>query len=125
MNKEITVAVIVTRSILLADGLAALLGAIPQIDEVKIARNVDEAVAQIESLKPRIGLIDSVGLGNRPTEVLEKIVLVSPETQRLLLVDGVQEVKWMPKYAEAVLIKGVSPSAVATIVTNLLFPKGE
>lgn len=125
MNKEITVAVIVTRSILLADGLAALLGAIPQIDEVKIARNVDEAMAQIESLKPRIALIDSVGLGNRPTEVLEKIVLVSPETQRLLLVDGVQEVKWMPKYAEAVLIKGVSPSAVATIVTNLLFPKGE
>lgn len=125
MNKEITVAVIVTRSILLADGLAALLGAIPQIDEVKIARNMDEAVAQIQNLKPPIALIDSVGLGNRPTELLEKIVLVSPGTQRLLLVDGAQEVKWVPQYAEAVLIKGASPSAVAAIVTSLLFPKGE
>jgi hypothetical protein len=33
-------------------------------------------------------------------------------------------VKWMPQYAEAVLIKGVSPSAVAVILTNLLFSKG-
>ena len=125
MNKEIIVAVIVTRSLLLADGLAALLRAIPQIDEVRISRNVDEALAEIESLKPRIALIDSVGLGNRPTELLQKIVLSSPETRRLLLVDGAQEMKWMPQYAEAVLIKGVSPSAVAAVVTNLLFPKGE
>ena len=39
--------------------------------------------------------------------------------------DEVQDVKWMPQYAEAVLIKGVSPAAVAAIVTNLLFAKGD
>jgi xanthine/uracil permease len=37
----------------------------------------------------------------------------------------VRDVKWMPQYAEAVLIKGVSPAAVAAIVTNLLFSKGD
>ena len=125
MNKKIIVVLIVTRSIPLADGLDALLKAIPRIDEVKIARNFENALQQIESRKPRIVLIDSVLLGNKPDVSLEKIILLSPETQRVLLVDDVQEVNLMPRYAEAILIKGISPSAVATIVTNLLFSKGE
>jgi hypothetical protein len=37
----------------------------------------------------------------------------------------VQDIKWLPRFAEAILIKGVSPSAAATILTNLLFVKGD
>lgn len=114
-----------THSIALADGLNALLGAISQIDDVGIARNIEDGFEQIENRKPRIVLIDSVLVGNKPEELLEKIISLSPETQRVLLVDDVQDLKWMPQYAEAVLIKGVSPSAVAAIVTNLLFSKGD
>jgi len=40
-------------------------------------------------------------------------------------VDDVQKVNLMPNYAEAILIKGISPSAVASIVTNLLSEKGD
>lgn len=125
MNKQPIRACIVTRSIALADGLGALLGAISQIDETEIARTMDEALEQIEIRKPRIMLIDSVLAGDQPEKLLEKITFLSPETQRILLVDDVQDMKWMPRFAEAVLIKGISPSAVATIVTNLLFSKGD
>lgn len=125
MNKQPIRAFILTRSIPLADGLDALLAAISQIDEVGIARNIDEALEQIENRKPRIVLIDSVLIENQPEELLEKIISLSPETQRVLLVDHVQDLKWMPQYAEAVLIKGVPPSAVAAILTQLLFSKGD
>jgi DNA-binding NarL/FixJ family response regulator len=125
MSKQPIRVCIVTRSISLADGLDALLGAISQIEEVRIARNMDEAFTQIESIQPRIALIDSVVVGQRPEETLDLILRLSPETQRLLLVDDVQDVKWMPQYAEAVLIKGVSPSAVAAVVTSLLSSKGD
>lgn len=125
MNKPILAAFIVTRSIPLADGLDALLRAIPQIDEVSVTRNISDAFEQIEHGKPRIVLVDSALLGNTPEAVLENINVLSPETQRVLLIDDVQDVRWMPHYAEAVLIKGVSPSAVAAIVTHLLFSKGD
>lgn len=116
---------IVTRSIPLADGLDALLKAIPQIDEVQIVRNFENAIQQIETRKPSIVLIDSALLGNKPEALLDKIHTISPETQRVLLADDVQAVKWMPQYAEAILIKGAPPTALATIVTNLFVEKGD
>jgi len=125
MNEQPIRALIITRSIALGDGLNALLRAISQIDEVGIARSMDEAFEQIESRMPRIVLIDAVLIESRPEELLKKVTVLSPRTQRVLLVDNVQDVKWMPQYAEAVLIKGVSPSAVAVILTNLLFSKGD
>ena len=39
--------------------------------------------------------------------------------------DDVQEVNLMPRYAEAILIKGSAASAVAVIVTNLLVERGD
>lgn len=116
---------IVTRSIPLADGLDALLKAIPQIDAVQIARNFENAIRQIETRKPSIVLIDSALLGNKPEALLERIHTLSPETQRVLLADDVQAVKWMPQYAEAILIKGAPPAAIATMVTNLFVEKGD
>jgi len=124
MNEQPIRALIITRSIALGDGLNALLRTISQIDEVGIARSMDEAFEQIESRMPRIVLIDAVLIESRPEELLKKVTVLSPGTQRVLLVDNVQDVKWMPQYAEAVLIKGASPSAVAVILTNLLFSKG-
>jgi DNA-binding NarL/FixJ family response regulator len=125
MNKQPVRAFIITRSISLADGLEALLRAVSQIDEVETLRNMEEVFEQVKRRKPRIVLIDAIMAGRRPEELLEKIALLSPETQRVLLVEDVQDLKWMPQYAEAVLIKGVSPSAVAAILTNLLFSKGD
>lgn len=125
MKKQIIAALIATRSIPLGEGLDALLKAIPQIDEVEIITSLEKALQKIEARKPEIVLLDVALSGNKAQALLEKIVSLSPETQRVLLVDDVQDVKWMPQYAEAILIKGVSPSAVATIVTNLLLSKGD
>ena len=124
MDKK-TIVLVVTHSIPLADGLNALLSAITQIDEVKIARNFESAIQQIEEGKPQIALIDAIMLGKQPEVFLERLLLRSPETQRVLLVDDVQQGKWMPQYAEAILIKGVAPSAIVAIVTKLLSPEGE
>jgi DNA-binding NarL/FixJ family response regulator len=125
MSKQTTIVIIATRSIPLADGLEALLKAIPQIEKVEIVRTIEHAVQRVEDIKPRILLLDLALAGKKPEALLEKIILLSPETLRVLLVDDVQDIKWLPQLAEAVLIKGVSPSTVATILTNLLFVKGD
>jgi DNA-binding NarL/FixJ family response regulator len=124
MKQKIEI-LIVTRSIPLADGLDALLKAIPQVDEVQFARNFENAYPQIEAKKPRVVLLDSDVFGSQPETALEKIQTLSPKTQRVLLADDVQKVNLMPKYAEAILIKGASPLALTTIVTNLLSEKGD
>lgn len=125
MEEQIITALIVTPSTPLGEGLDALLRAIPQIDEVEITRSLEKALQQIESRKPRIVLLDFAASRNHAKALLEKIESLSPQTQRVLLVDNVADVKWMPRFAEAILIKGVAPSAVATIVTNLLISKGD
>jgi DNA-binding NarL/FixJ family response regulator len=125
MEKQTVIALIATRSVPLAAGLEALLNAIPQIDEVITTRNFETAIRQIKTRKPRIMLLDYVLIGTEPEVSLEKINLVSPETQRVLLVDDVQEVKLVPHYAESILIKGISPSSIAASLINLLVTKGE
>lgn len=125
MNKKNIIVLIAARSIPLTDGLDALLKAIPQIDEVRIARNLENVYQQLETRKIRIVLIDAVLFGNDLEVVLEKIHILSPETHRVLLVDDVQRVNLMPRYAEAILIKGAAPTAIAAIVTTLLLEKGE
>lgn len=125
MNKQIIIVVVATRSIPLADGLEALLKAIPQIERVEIVRTKEDALKRTEDIKPRILLLDLSLAGKKPEALLEKILLLSPETLRVLLVDDVQDIKWQPQFAEAILIKGASPSAVAAILTNLLFLKGD
>jgi DNA-binding NarL/FixJ family response regulator len=125
MNKQIVIVVIATRSIPLADGLEALLKAIPQIEKVEIVGTMENAVQQIQDIKPRMLLLDLALAGKKAEAFLEKIILLSPETLRVLLVDDVQDLKWQPQFAEATLLKGVSPSAVVTILTNLLSLKGD
>ncbi len=125
MSKQIIIVVVATRSIPLADGLEALLKAIPQIEKVEIVRTIEQALQRVEDIKPRILLLDLALAGKQPEALLERIILLSPETLRALLVDDVQDIKWLPQFAEAILVKGASPSAVATILTNLLFVKGD
>ena len=125
MNKQIIIVVIATRSIPLADGLEALLKAIPQIEKVEIVRTMEDALKRTEDIKPRILLLDLFLAGKKPEALLEKIILLSPETLRVLLVEDEQDIKWQPQFAEAILIKGVSPSAVIKVLANLMFLKGD
>ena len=125
MNKQITIVVIATRSIPLADGLDALLKAIPQIEKVETVNTIEQAMQRVEEIKPRVLLLDLSLAGKKPETLLEKILSLSPETLRVLLVDDVQGIKWQPQFAEAILVKGTSPSAFATILTDLLFLNGD
>jgi DNA-binding NarL/FixJ family response regulator len=125
MNKQIIVVVIATRSIPLADGLEALLKAIPQIEKVETVRNMEDALKRTEDIKPRVLLLDLSLADKKPEALLEQIILLSPETMRVLLVDNEQDAKWQPQFAEAILIKGVVPSAVVKILTDLLLSKGD
>ena len=125
MNKQVTIVVIATRSIPLADGLDALLKAIPQIEKVETVSTIEQAVQRVEEIKPRVLLLDLALAGKKAEVFLEKILFLSPETLRVPLVDDVQDNKWQPQFAEAILVKGTSPSAFATILTNLLLRKGD
>ena len=125
MSKQITIVVIATRSIPLADGLDALLRAMPEIERVEIVRTIENAMQRVADIKPRILLLDLVLAGKKPEAFLRKISLLSPETLRVLLVDDMQDMKWQRQFAEAFLMKGVSPSTVATILNNLLVVNGK
>jgi DNA-binding NarL/FixJ family response regulator len=116
---------IVTRSVVLQQGFGALLESLPGIASVKAVRDLANAYPWIEMHQPGIVLLDSLLLGPGPETALEKIQSFSPATQRMLLVDDVQQMNLMPRYAEAILIKGISPSALTKIVTNLLSEKGD
>lgn len=125
MKKKFILALIAARSAALSAGLSALLKAIPKIDEVQTAAGIAAALQLIQDRKPDIVLIDSVLLGNNPERLLEKIALLSPKTRRVILTDDARAFQFMPRHAEAVLIKGVSPSSVATVVSDLLSTGGE
>jgi DNA-binding NarL/FixJ family response regulator len=116
---------IVTRSVVLQQGLGALLESLPDVTSFEAVPDLANAYPWIEAHQPGIVLLDSRLLGPRPETALEKIQTLSPATQRVLLVDDVQQVNLMLGYAEAILIKGLSPSALTAIVTNLLFEKGD
>lgn len=125
MEKRDIDALIMTRSAPLADGLEALLRSGLQFDSVSIAHSLEKALQHIEEQRPRLVLLDVVLLGDMPEAHLENIHRLSPETQRALLVDDVQAVRWVPQYAEAILVNGISPPALAAIVTSLLTVKGD
>ena len=125
MNKQIIIVVIATRSVPLADGLEALLKAIPEIDKVEIVRTIENAAERIEVLSPRILLLDLALVGKKAEAFLEKMAARSPETLRVLLVEGAQDLEWQPQNAEAILIKGAAPIVVVATLTNLLLAKGD
>lgn len=125
MNKPIVETLIVSRSAALQQGLGALLESLPDVTGVKVIADIPSAIVWIESRRPGIVFLDMASCGSQPEVALEKIHAVSPETKRVLLVDDVQHVNLMPGHAEAVLIKGISPTAVAAMMTRLLSTKGE
>lgn len=124
MEKQTVIVLIATRSTPLVDGLDALLKTIPQIDEVVVTRSLEIALQQIETREPRIALLDLALLKNEPEASLQKMMALSPQTHRVLMVEDVKHVQLMPQYAEAILIKGISPAAITTILINLLVSKG-
>ena len=125
MNKQIIIVIIATRSIPLADGLEALLKAIPEIDKVEIVRTIENAAERVEKIRPRILLLDLALAGKKAGAFLEKMAARSPETLRVLLVDDAQDLKWQPQFAEAILIKGAAPIVVVATLTNLLVAQGD
>jgi DNA-binding NarL/FixJ family response regulator len=124
MNTNLVDALVITQSIVLQQGLFALLESLPGIKKVNATRELSN-LSWIETHMPQIVLLDISLSGNDPRPVLKKIKSLSPRTKRILLVDQVSEVYWVPQYAEAILIKGAPASTVATIVSDLLSMKGE
>ncbi|NJC97947.1 MAG: response regulator transcription factor [Anaerolineae bacterium] len=116
---------IVARSVVLLQGLGALLESLPGITSVKGIRELANAYEWMKAHQPKIVLLDSDVLGNNSESALEKIRMMSPKTKRVLLVGEIQRVDLTPKFAEAILIKGISPSALTTTIINLLSEKGD
>jgi len=124
MKKNIEI-LIVTRSAALRQGLGALLESLPNITSVKAVRELTNAYSWIEVYQPKVVLLDIGTLDNTSETELEIIQTISPKIQRVLLVDDVEKVNLVPKYAEAILIKGIFPSALTSILTDLLSEKGD
>ena len=116
---------IVTRSIVLQQGLGALLECLPDVTSVKTVGDMQSAYAWIEEHQPRIVLLDESLVTKNPNLALESIRSLSPRACRVLLADNIQSANLLLTHAEAVLIKGIQPSAIASIISNLLSTKGD
>ncbi|WKZ35158.1 MAG: hypothetical protein QY332_16210 [Anaerolineales bacterium] len=124
MDKHIEI-LIVTRSDVLQQGLGALLGSLPHISRVQAAKDLPDAHTLTEEHRPKIVLLDETLLGKDPISALETFRSLSPGTRRVLLVDDVSGRDVLITHAEAVLIKGIAPAAIASIITNLLSEEGD
>lgn len=118
-------ALIVTGSVDLKHGLGAFLESLPAMTNVKVIQEMTSAFDWIESRRPTIVLLDLDLSKKDPRKFLERVKALSPETRRVLLVNDLQDMHWVPQYAEAILLKGIAPSSVVAIITNLLSTKGE
>lgn len=116
---------IVTRSIFLQQGLGALLESLPQISRLKATMDLQVAHALIEEHRPKIVLLDESLLGIDQKPALDTIHSLSPDTKRVVLVDDVSGMDLLVTHAEAVLVKGIAPAAIASTITNLLSEKGD
>ena len=116
---------IVTRSVVLQQGLGALIESLPEVASVKAVKDLSSAYAWIEEHQPQMVFLDEDMPGKNTKASLEKIRSLSPDTQRALLANDIQEVNLLLTHAEVVLIKGASPCVISTIITNLLSTKGE
>lgn len=116
---------IVTRSVFLQQGLGALIESLPQVSRVKATKDLQIAYALIEEHQPKIVLLDESLVAKDLKDALEKIRRLSPDTSRILLADDVQKMDLILTHTEAVCIKGISPDALASTVTNLLNAKGD
>lgn len=125
MNKKIIEVLIITRSIVLQQGLGALLESLPGITSVKAIKELTNAYTWIESQLPKIVLLDEDMLRRNPEAVLEKIHSLSPHTRRVLLANDIQEMNSLLTHVETILIKGIQPAVIASTITNLLSTKGD
>lgn len=116
---------IVTRSVVLQQGLGALLESLPQISRVEVTKDLQSAFTLIEEHQPKIVLLDESLITKDIKDALGTIRSLSPETKRVLLADDVQKMELLITHAEAICIKGISPDTLASTVTNLLDSKGD
>lgn len=125
MDKQSVEILIVTHSVVLQQGLGALLECLPGVTSVKAAVSLQSAYVWIEEHQPKIVLLDESLVTKNPKPALEKIRSLSQRTQRVLFADDVHAANLLLTHAEAVLIKGIQPSAIASTITNLLSTKGD
>jgi DNA-binding NtrC family response regulator len=125
MKKTTAEILIVSRSTTLQQGLGALLESLPGITSVTAIKELNMIHSWIEIHQPRIVMLDAVIAGNDLPTTLDMIKQLSSGTKRILMLDRATEEHWVPQQAEAILIKGASPSAITRIVTDLLSSKGE
>lgn len=116
---------IVTRSVVLQQGLGALLESLPQISRVKATKDLQSAFTLIEAHQPQIVLLDESLAAKDLKDALDTIHSLSAETKRVLLADDVQKMELLITHAEAVFVKGISPDTLASALTNLLDSKGD
>ena len=124
MNSQVPEALIVTQSVVLQQGLSALLESLPEIMKVTAMKEITSAYPWIETHRPKIVLFDYRITRNDTKFVLAKVQELCPETRRVLLVDDVQEADSVLHNADAILIKGIPPQAVAALLSSVLSTKG-
>jgi DNA-binding response OmpR family regulator len=117
-NKSI-LALVVSSSGSLQDGLLALMTTIPQINVVLVAEDANSALRMIENHQPALIILDISLI--KVQDVIEQIKAQSSHIYLIVLVkDVAQQKKAETSGADSVLVKGFSVQKLIGMIENLI-----
>jgi len=119
MKNKSLLALVVSNSGTLQDGLLALMTTIPQVSTVLVAEDIKATIRMVENHQPALVLLDMALHKNQV--VVQKIKTQWPNIHVVLLVENVsQQKKGEASGADSVLIKGFPVQKLIAIVEGLI-----
>ena len=119
MTNKSVLALVVSSSGVLQNGLLALMTIIPPISAVLVAEDINSALRMVENHQPALILLDMSLLDMR--DVIKQIKELCPHIHLIILVEDIKQQKEVEEsVVDSVLIKGFSAQKLVAIVENII-----
>ena len=119
MTKQSILALVVSSSGDLQNGLLALMTTIPQISAVLVAEDVNSSLRMIENHKPAVVIMD-ISLPEIQ-HAIGQLKEQYPQIHLILLVEDIDQKKEIEEFqVDNVFIKGFSAKKFITVIENLI-----
>jgi len=119
MKNQSILALVVSNSGVLQNGLLALMTTIPQISAVLVAEDVNSSLRMVENHKPALIILD-ISLPEMQNAI-KQLKEQYPQIHLILLVEDIDQMKEIEEYPiDNVFIKGFSAKKFITIIENLV-----
>ena len=119
MTNKSVLALVVSSSGVLQNGLLALMTIIPPISAVLVAEDINSALRMVENHQPALILLDMSLLDMQ--DAIKQIKELCPHIHLIILVEDIKQQKEAEESGvDSVLIKGFSAQKLVAIVENII-----